>query len=85
MVPVAFDQDNTVIGPPVGMTEKHCDSISAWMGKLENDVPVTISCWKLTIEEMGEVMRTGRVWLVVMGHGMPPVMLHGASPFEEDT
>lgn len=37
----------------------------------------TVSCWRLTEEELEEVKRTGVVWLQIMGHSMPPVYVSG--------
>ena len=82
MVPVAFDEENVILHPPPSMGVEECETISAWCGVLEGGVPVTISCWKLTAEEMEEIKRTGRVWLMVLGVTMQPSVLMGTSPFE---
>lgn len=39
-----------------------------------------ISCWKMTREELQTIQKTGRVWLVVLGQTMPPVMILGEKP-----
>jgi len=46
----------------------------------------TISCWRLTDEEMNRVTETGVIWLHVWG-GHPPVAVSGECPFivPEDT
>jgi hypothetical protein len=46
-----------------------------------DEMPVVISCWKVTQEELEEIQRTGRVWLMVYGVTMPPVVLCGVRPF----
>lgn len=79
----AFDEENAVLDPPRGMSTKECDTISIWRGELENGIPVVVSCWKVTKEELEEIHRTGRVWLFVMGRSMPPVSLFTAHPFKE--
>jgi hypothetical protein len=81
MESTAFDEENCVLGPPKGVGHDRCESISVWKGPLENGTPVVISCWKLTKEELEEVNRTGRVWLMVWGESMPPVALKGVNPF----
>ena len=43
-------------------------------------IPVVVSCWKMTAEELAEINRTGRVWLVVWGVTQPPVSLCGEKP-----
>ena len=84
MVPTAFDEENTVLNPPKGMSAEECSVMSVWIGYLENMIPVTISCWKMTAEELEEITRTGRVWLIAMGHSTNPVSMRGSNPFEED-
>lgn len=44
--------------------------------------PVVISCWKPTAQEMEELRKTGRVYLIVAGATMPPVILTAVTPFE---
>jgi hypothetical protein len=44
-------------------------------------VPVVISCWKLTQEEVQTLISTGRIWLTVVGKSMPPVSVSVHSPF----
>ena len=42
----------------------------------------TVSCWRLSDEEMTEIQRTGVVWLSVWGLH-PPVSVNGHYPVEE--
>lgn len=82
MIASGFDQENAVLGAPLGMSADECEPLSVWRGELESGVPVVISCWKITAEELEEIKRTGRVWLMVMGTTMPPVYLKGVSPWK---
>lgn len=82
MVTSAFDQENIVLNPPSGM-ENDCESISAFIGKDVAGKDITISCWKLTKEEVEELLKTGRLWLIVSGNTMPPVALTGKNPWGE--
>ncbi len=83
MIATAFDEETSVLGPPKGMTEDEVFSLSvAQTHTKDGGVPVTISCWKPTTEEWEEMKRTGRVWLVIMGQSMPPVMVVGNNPFK---
>lgn len=43
---------------------------------------LTISCWKLTPEELEEVKETGQVWLYVWGHRIP-VAIGGMDPWKD--
>lgn len=41
-----------------------------------------VTCWKLNVAEIAEVINNGgRVWLVVMGPTQPPVTVSGFYPF----
>lgn len=81
MIATAFDEENTVLDSPRGMTPDECEPLSAWIGHLESGTPVIISCWKPTEEEWQEMRRTGRVWIMVLGHVMPPIAPMGINPF----
>ncbi len=80
MVPTAFDEDNDVLGPPKGLTEDDVTSLSIHRGVV-NGHAVVVSCWKASKEELAEIARTGRVWLVVAGGTMYPAYLLGTNPF----
>ena len=82
MVATAFDEDNDVLGPPPGVSDEQVSYLSVYKGPLPGDGrPVVVSCWKPTAEEVAEIARTGRVWLVVLGQTMPPAFVGGVSPF----
>ena len=77
----SFDEANTVLGKPQDMTHEQCEAASVCRTQNADGVMVVVSCWKVTKEELEEIQRTGRVWLIVAGHTMPPVNLTGISPF----
>lgn len=83
MVPVAFDEENSLLHPPIGMTPEECETISVFKGQTQTGLPVVVSCWKLTKDELEEINRTGRVYLTVLGFTMPPVTLDVKSPLKE--
>ena len=82
MIPCSFAQSNRCLGRPADMTEEQCDPLSIADAQLPDGTPLIVSCWKLTKEELDEFNRTGRIWLAVCGHTMPPVILSGTSLFE---
>lgn len=89
MQAVSFDESNACLGAPKGMTPEEVETLSIWRGDLlfhGMDRPVTtvVSCYKPTKEELEEINKTGRIWLVIMGATMPPAALMGVSPFKED-
>lgn len=81
MIPTAFDEDNAALGRPQGMTDEECAPLSVFIGNDVDRRPVVISCWKLTDEELAEVIRTRRVWVIIHGETMPPIAPTGISPF----
>jgi len=85
MIATAFDEENCVLDAPPGMTPEQCEMLSVWRGDDESGNPVVISCWKPTAEEWEEMRRTGRLWIIVHGHSMPPIAPVGVSPFRLTT
>ena len=83
MISVAFDEENSLLHPPPNMRAEDCETISVFQGTTSHGIPIVVSCWKLTKEELEEVKRTGRVWLTVLGVTMQPAVIEGISPFKE--
>jgi len=69
--PVGFEgADFTFTAPP-----GHEDTVrDLHVAKFDDH---SVSCWRLTPEELEEVNRTGVVWLKIAGHSMPPVYVSG--------
>lgn len=78
--PTGFDEENGDLGPPKGCSEDEVSSLSVLQTKYDDGTPVVISCWKLTQEELEEVIRTKRVWLGIHGSTMPPAWVSGLNP-----
>lgn len=84
MIPCAFAEENGVLEKPDSMSHEECTPLSVFVGQaFAQNVryDVVVSCWKFTREELDELSKTGRLWLVVYGRGMPPVDLTTHSPF----
>lgn len=79
MDPCGFDEANHVLGPPEGLREDQVGSLRCMIG-LMGSAPVIISCFRATPADIAEIQRTGRVWLTVMGTGMPPVIVSSRKP-----
>lgn len=77
-VAIAFPESNSALGPTEGGVGY---ILPVHAGSASEGLPQIISCWKLTPEEVQEVVKTGKVWLRVLG-GHPPVLVQGDSPFE---
>ncbi len=81
MIATSFDESNVVLGRPEGMSDDECSCLSVLRTETDGGTPVVVSCWKLTADELQEIIRTGRVWLTVCGQTMPPVTVDGKRPF----
>jgi len=72
---VKFEGSNVELKPPIGLVANrmgHVENIPA-----HNDGTQIITCWRLSDEEMQEVMRTGVVWLSVAGQSMNTLRISG--------
>lgn len=84
MMPSSFHESNTYLGPPPGVSLEDCEALSVWKGEYPDGTPVVISCWRPTVGELEELQKTGRIWLHVWGHTMPPVHLGTDHPFTKE-
>jgi hypothetical protein len=78
-----FSESNDVIDKPRDMSREECQALEILRTSVRTEAglfPVIISCWKITPQELEEIKRTGRIWLYVYGHGMPPVAIEGTKP-----
>ena len=80
-VACGFAESNATFSAPPGM-EESCDCLQVLTAVDGLGNPVIFSCFKLTAEEMIEVQKTGRIWLMICGQGMPPVAICGTKPFD---
>ena len=84
-VPTSFAESNAVLDKPPSMSYDECAAISIMRGSVglggtENRMPVVMTCWKLTQEELDDINRTGRIWVLVCGETMPPMCVEGMKP-----
>lgn len=88
MFPASFNESTEYLSRPPGMTDDECGPLAVWRGhqQLSSDprdrIPVVVSCWKPTQEELDEIIRTKRVWLFIYGETMPPAAIGGLDPFK---
>jgi len=76
MEPVNFPESNQVMKAPPDM--KECTDLHVF--KTEDGR--CISCWKLSGEELMEILQTKEIWLhVYMGGAQPPVAIATECPF----
>lgn len=69
--PLAFPEANDLNRPPPGM-----EGVVVPLHVRRSDCCL-ISCWRLAPDEIAEILRTGVVWLSVIGHALPPIMISG--------
>lgn len=84
MVPISFDQANHIIDKPKDISVEQCDPLNVCMCQSEDGVPLIVSCWKITKEELEEFNRTGRIWLITVGDKHSMVTLTANNPFNKD-
>jgi hypothetical protein len=81
MLPVHFDESNKIFNKPECMTDEECSSLSVWQGHTTDGLPVIISKWQPSKEDI-EAINNGRaIYLSITGIGMPPVSLFTENPF----
>ncbi len=79
MEAIGFDRSNMILGPPDGMNEDQVRTVRAHIGISAGSCVVT-TCWKIDVEELEAIKRTGRVWVTVSGTTMPPMRVSGHEP-----
>jgi hypothetical protein len=72
--PVGFDGSNHLYLAPDGMPQEECCDLPVF-----SDDEQTVSCWRLTKEELEEVNRTGVVWLSILSHVIYPHKVSGTA------
>jgi hypothetical protein len=85
---VGFEGATDVLRAPEGEEEAVYDLPIA---RLQcGDLPVVVSCWRLTPEDLKQVAKTGCIWFQSWGHTHPPVVVRaeplihpGGQPVEE--
>lgn len=75
MIPASFEESNLILGKPSDMEE--CDPLSVF-----SDGKHIVSCWKLTVDELIKFQKTNRIWLIISGPTMPPVILTAIKPLQ---
>jgi len=82
MIPVAFDNENVVLNPPREPAFRDVEPLPVYQGPDSDGMEVTIACFKMSREELDEINRTGRVWIILRGEVVPIFTLDGVSPFK---
>lgn len=91
---VDFPQRNDFFGKPKDMTDNQCYALpvcriatfvpgATYKDKAEQ-VLAHISCWELAPEEIEEVLKTGKVYVKILGTQCLPMSVHGKLPIYVD-
>jgi len=84
MEPASFPEANQVFDKPDGWSRDECGAIDTFLGKDQFNRPIIVTCWKLTKDEVEELLETGRVWVYHWGTGLQPHSLTAHSPFPQE-
>lgn len=69
---IDFPGSNMILGAPIGHEESVSDLYTFTNGNC------SVSCWRLSAEEMEEINRTGCIFLSIFsGRSQPPVFVGG--------
>jgi hypothetical protein len=81
MPSVDFPEANFTFSKPKDMTDEQCMPLHVWRGNDQDGFPLIISKWSLSAEDLEEIKKTGSIYLIITGIGMPPVSLRVETPF----
>lgn len=65
--PVDFPGANLLLGPPKGMTEEEVQTMPVCHINGQY-----VSCWRLSDEELSEILVTREIWQTLLGSGAQP-------------
>lgn len=78
MIPVDFPEANVLFGPPEGLDESQCMTITAFSGKVAggsvDGANITVTAWKPSAEEL-EALKNGSPIFISFIGGLPPHFL----------
>lgn len=75
MTPVPFPEAQQVLGKPPAMSDAECGTLPVAVGIYAGRLPAFVSCWRPSPEERAAIAGGADLYLHVVGHGMPPVLL----------
>ncbi len=74
MKPIETEHTNSILKAPPGQENEVMD-LPITRLNFDDGTRGVESCWKLSKEELDEVMRTGKVYFTCMGDTHPPILL----------
>lgn len=79
MKPVEFKEANMIFKAPENQPQ--VGNLPAFVGNNQEGSPIIISKWELSEEEIKHIVENKSIFVVVSGHGMPPISLHTETVF----
>jgi hypothetical protein len=70
MTPIQFPGVNFIFKKPPSMSDEECFDLPVYRAP---DGSFSVSCWALSNDELAEIQRTRRMYIYVIGSGMPPL------------
>lgn len=84
MKPVDFPNRNFIYQKPPNMTDEECSPLPVFKGRDEMNYPVVISCWDLSEQDMEQLRKTGKIYLMMYTAGpICPVCVTPFPPFKK--
>lgn len=83
MQPVSFEESNCVYENVGGISINDIEVSAAFQGHTNDGIPIVVTCWKMTKEELEEFQRTGRIWVLTLGHEIPIQQLFATKPLKQ--
>jgi hypothetical protein len=62
-------------------TGEGCGALPVVRGQ-DSAGPVLVSAWELSADEVVDVLKTGRIWLIIRGTAHPPVSIVTRAPYD---
>lgn len=85
---ISFPQQTTIYGKPAGWKDEDCYGLPVnqgfFLNSEGNKVPTLTSCWEFTDAEFEQLAKTRKLYLNIVGFGMPPVSLQVDNPCPDD-
>ncbi len=73
MYPASFEESNLTLNKPPQLTHDQCQTIAAFKGKMQDGLPIIVTCWKFDQKELEEIQKTGRIWIIAVGETTQPM------------
>ena len=75
MIAIDFPQSNTTFGPPKDLAESQCNTIRAYVAKIDrgscDGAMLCVTAWKPDTLELARLVSGNPIYLTVIG-GLPP-------------